>query len=247
MTYFYCFASTDELVTALCHDFHSYVSELTRIKNQVFIAVSGGNTPKNFFQRLATDQDNDWSNIHLFWADERCVPPDHPESNYGMTYKYLLQKIRIPANHVHRIRGENNPSDESLRYEKEILSCFGLSDGIPIFDWVFLGIGDDGHTASIFQNQTGLLSTEKICETAKHPVSGQYRVTLTGRTITHAKRITFLVVGDSKSIVLKHILYDEPEAKHYPASFIKPVSGKLDWYVDTKAAKHIKAEYFGKH
>jgi len=242
-----CFESTDELVVALCQDFYSYNIKLTKTKNPLFFAISGGNTPKAFFKQLASDQDLpdrkiDWSNIHLFWVDERCVPPDHPDSNYGMTYKYLLQKITIPEYNVHRIRGENSPSEESVRYEKEIIKYLKLSDGIPIFDWIFLGVGDDGHVASIFPNYPELLTSKKICETAKHPVTGQYRVTMTGPTLIHAKRITFMVVGDSKSIVLKHILHNEPKAKQYPASFMKPVSGELDWYVDKKAAKHVKAE-----
>jgi 6-phosphogluconolactonase len=242
-----CYASADELVAALCRDFYSYITELTQTKSRIFLAISGGNTPKAFFKQLAFDQDLpdrkiDWSNIHFFWVDERCVPPEHPESNYGMAYKYLLQKIRIPEYNVHRIRGENNPSEESIRYEKEILRCLNLSDGIPIFDWIFLGIGNDGHTASIFPDQPELLTTKKICESTTHPVTGQYRITITGPTLIHAKRITFLVVGDSKSIVLKNILHDEPEAKQYPASFMKPVSGKLDWYMDEQAAKYVKTQ-----
>jgi 6-phosphogluconolactonase len=239
-----CFPSIPELARALCWDFHHYITGLARTKKQINIAISGGNTPKAFFERLASNQEIpdkkiNWINIHLFWVDERCVPPDHPDSNFGMTYRCLLQKISFAESNIHRIRGENNPSEEAVRYGKEILRYVDLLKGIPIFDWILLGIGDDGHTASIFPNRLELFETKKICETAKHPVTGQYRITITGPTIVHANRISFLATGEAKSKVIRHILHNEPEASQYPASFIKPVQGKLEWYLDDQAAKYI--------
>ena len=168
------------------------------------IAISGGNTPRDFFQLLSTEYQSKitWENVNLFWVDERCVLPDHPESNYGMTLKYLLKYVPIPKNNINRISGENNPNIEAERYSDLIKSKLPKKNNLPYFNIILLGIGDDGHTASIFPDNLKLINSEKICETSKHPVSGQSRITITGKTINNAGHIFFLVTGKNKAKII---------------------------------------------
>jgi 6-phosphogluconolactonase len=228
------FNSKSELSIAFC----SKLFQLSSQKEKFNLALSGGSTPKIIFQTLSKDFSKklDWNKIRLFWGDERCVPPDHPESNYGMTKKYLLDRIDIPEENVHRIKGENNPDDETERYSDIILNNLSLANGLPQFDLVMLGLGEDGHTASIFPDQMELISSERICETAIHPSTRQKRITITGKVINNAERICFLVTGRSKSEVLSDILYKKENNRKYPATYIEAVHGILEWYLDKDAA-----------
>jgi len=227
------FKNNAELAVAICEG----LVNLSKHKMKFDIVLSGGNTPKFVFQTLAKDYNSkiDWSKVHLYWADERCVPPCDDESNYGMTKKFLLDFINIPAENIHRINGENKPEKEAKRYAEEIKTNVKLKNEIPCFDFVMLGLGEDGHTASIFQNQINLIQSEKVCEVATHPVSGQKRITLSGSVINNAKEIIFLVTGESKSEILKKMLIDKN--KTLPAAFIQPVTGSLKYFVDEAAAR----------
>jgi 6-phosphogluconolactonase len=238
------FSTPGKLTEALCADFHRHMARLNLRKKQINLALSGGNTPGLFFDRLAAEQQNpdnrtDWSKVHLFWVDERCVAPMHPESNYGMTERKLLRFLDIDKSHIHRIRGEEEPGSEAVRYGAEIRHTFHQYSGIPVFDWIFLGIGEDGHTASIFPDRLDLLQAAEICEATRHPETGQFRVTLTGPVIRQADRISFIVTGEAKSTVIRQIMNREPEAARYPANFILPLKGKADWYIDADAAKQL--------
>jgi len=150
---------------ALSDFFCEELLKLNIDKGVAYFALSGGSTPKFVFQMLAKDYKEkiDWYKIHLFWGDERCVPPQSDESNYGMTKKYLLDYIDIPKKNVHPVDGENNPKQEAIRYSNEIKKIVPLKNGYPKFDLVMLGIGEDGHTASIFPNQMDLLVSDKVC------------------------------------------------------------------------------------
>jgi 6-phosphogluconolactonase len=225
---------------------------LGKVQQLISIAISGGQTPELFFKHLAagkgiTGELPDWNKIHLFWVDERCVPPDHPDSNFGFTAKHLLEKITIPHGNIHRIKGENDPSIEAGRYSDEIHRYTTLGDGIPVFDWIFLGIGSDGHTASIFPDRLDLMNSVNTCEAVKHPSSGQDRITLTGRTIINANRITFMVTGKSKSKVIRQILEGEPGTEKLPAGLITKFAVNSEFYLDEEAAFHIKSTCHGKH
>jgi 6-phosphogluconolactonase len=242
----YCFPTVNELSEKLSIDFLHFIAEASPGKETCNIAFSGGATPRAFFEKIAVNQYNmgrniSWDMVHLFWVDERCVPPNDAESNFGMTNECLLRKIVIAESNVHRIQGENNPYQEVTRYTDEIKLHVKFQHGIPAFDWIFLGIGDDGHTASIFPNRPDLLTAESICDVVKHPVTGQYRVTLTGKPILQTKRLTFLVTGESKSLVIRHIVNNEPEALHYPAAYINLRKKDADWYLDEAAAKYLKS------
>ncbi|EFK95179.1 6-phosphogluconolactonase (6PGL) [sediment metagenome] len=147
------------------------------------VALSGGSTPELLFSVLGDHYSNSapWEFIHFFWGDERCVPPVSPDSNFGMAFRTLFKKIHIPEKNIHRIYGEQEPVREAIRYSDLISKHTKKREGLPVFDIVLLGLGEDGHTASIFPGMTHLFNSEKICEVAHHPVSHQKRITLTGK------------------------------------------------------------------
>jgi 6-phosphogluconolactonase len=238
------FSNVSEMAEELVEDFYRYTNELGRLKNSITIAISGGTTPLYFYRRLASFNSIsvkkiDWKRMHLFWVDERCVPANHQDSNYGAALRLFLRVIDIPEENIHRIQGENIPSAEALRYSDEIRLNVSLRNNFPSFDWIFLGLGEDGHVASIFPDQLKLLFSEKFCETAVHPRTNQNRITLTGKVLINARRITFIVSGESKKQIVKEIINKEPVAKLYPASYIKSVGGRLEWYLDKQAASLI--------
>jgi len=203
------------------------------------IALSGGSTPVQLFEYLAGSQNNfeNWENMNIFWGDERGVPPDHPESNYGNAWNSLLKHLNIPGENIFRIRGEDDPLKESARYAKELTKIRDY-EGIPAFDLTLMGIGEDGHTASIFPGRMDLLeSTSWVAET-KHPETNQIRITLTGRILNNSENILFLVRGRSKRKVINHIFTDSIEARAYPAYHIRP-RGRLEWLIDNDAAEDL--------
>ena len=202
------------------------------------IAVSGGSTPKLLFSLLTEEYANDvpWKSVKLFWVDERCVPPTHPDSNFGMTYDAMLRMPMIPGENVFRMRGEDFPEDEAIRYQKKLWEQLTVQNAYPVFDLILLGMGDDGHTASIFPDQMHLLDVEPAVAVAVHPQSGQKRITLTGNTIKNAQKVDFLITGKGKAEVLQHIFSGEKVAEKYPASHVWASNGIADFYLDNEAA-----------
>ena len=186
------------------------------------------------------NEDINWSKVHFWWCDERCVPPDDSESNFGMTNELLLKRISIPAENIHRMKGEVEPSKEAVRYAMDIekLLCGG-KNCMPEFDWVWLGLGSDGHTASLFPGKNLLFIYSNIVGVAKHPESGQKRISLTKAVLNNAKKITFHITGKNKAKILSDILLSHPISKNYPAAEIKPVSGTIDWVIDKEAAFYL--------
>jgi 6-phosphogluconolactonase len=227
--------------TKVAKEFSKFLIEKSSNIEAFHIALSGGSTPKIVFDVLAEEfsKDVDWSTIHLYWGDERCVAPDDEESNYRMTVEHLISKVDIPAENIHRIKGENDPKLEAKRYgdllEKELPKELGL----PQFDMVILGMGDDGHTASIFPHEINLWLSPDNCEVAIHPESGQRRVSLTGRVINNAKTVAFLVTGDSKAEKVRIIIDREEGYLKYPASHVSPKTKDLIWFLDAAAAEQI--------
>jgi 6-phosphogluconolactonase len=211
------------------------LKELSTRKEKINVALSGGNTPKAIFDLWSREYKTciNWQNIVFFWGDERCVPPSHPDSNYGMTYSTLLSKIDIPEENIARVKGELDPSEATEEYIKTIEQRVPFTNGIPRFDIVFLGMGDDGHTVSIFPHQIGLWNSSRTCETAIHPVSGQHRVTITGKVINNASEAIFLVTGKGKKSVADEILNGKGNYKSYPASLVN--NPNTTWLTDTEA------------
>ena len=233
------FDSVEILVQTLSDSFIKMISESE--PNDVHVALSGGSTPRLFFQQLAEDGKNaSWQKVQFYWGDERCVPPDHPDSNFGMTKMYLFSKIDIPDQNLHRIRGETDPVIEAERYSRHLLqSITKYENSYPVFDWIILGLGEDGHTASIFPKDEKVIQSAKICEVAEHPQTGQQRITLTLPVINSADRISFLVTGTGKSKIIKEILSTTDTEKIYPAAMIQSNKNAVEWYMDKDAASSI--------
>ena len=205
------------------------------------IALSGGSTPKLLFDVLANNYASrmPWDRIHFWWGDERCVPPTDEESNYGMTAKHLLSKIPMDESQIHRVKGELSPEEAASDYIIQIQSHLNERQNWPIFDLIILGMGSDGHTASIFPHEMKLLHSDKICEVATHPESGQKRVSLTGNVINNANRIYFLVSGKSKAKRVSEIMNNMKKAQKLPAFHIEPKQGRIIFFLDHKAASKI--------
>lgn len=223
---------------AVARDFSRYLAITIANQGEVHIALSGGSTPKIVFDELAANFQNDidWKGVHLYWGDERCVEPTDDQSNYKMTLEHLISKIAIPEENIHRVKGEHKPEYEASRYAELLDENLPEVDHIPQFDLVILGMGDDGHTASIFPHEIGLWYSEKYCEVALHPDTGQQRVTITGQVINNAKTVVFLVTGASKSEKFNEIEHQTGNYRSYPASLVNPTSGRLIWFLDEAAA-----------
>jgi len=195
------------------------------------LALSGGTTPSLLFSLLAEKYLHEvpWHKIHFWWGDERMVAPYDPESNFGVVNKLLFWKVGIPQSQIHRIKGEDQPTEEAKRYGLEIRSHVPILINWPVFDLIMLGLGDDGHTASIFPDQMQLLESEEITGIAFHPVTGQQRITLTGKVLNNAKRVAFLISGVSKAKIFNEIIHSSENSSGYPASHIHP-NGELHWF-----------------
>lgn len=229
--------SQDPLATAQA--FADFLAEQVNQQDEIHIALSGGSTPKILFEMMADDyeEDIDWGKIHFWWGDERCVAPDHEDSNYKMTKERLFDQVSIPSAQIHRVRGEENPKQEALRYAEEIKEYVPLVNGVPQFDIMLLGMGGDGHTASIFPHQMELLKAEEVCEVATHPESGQKRVTLTGPVIDQSRSICFLVTGEGKTEKVDEIFNQKEGYLSYPAAHFNKEN--VVWFLDSAAAARI--------
>ncbi|WP_407334333.1 6-phosphogluconolactonase [Enterovibrio sp. 27052020O] len=237
------FDDAQQVVEALALSLLEY-SEMGR---PVHISLSGGSTPSQLFSYLANSDYAtriQWQNLHFWWGDERCVAPEDEQSNYGQAKALLFDHIQIPAENIHRIRGEDFAAAEVIRFTEEMLDTIPNTEGkvdqegVPAFDWILLGMGTDGHTASLFPGQTDY-KTKEIAIIASHPESHQLRVSKTAHLLENAKRITYLVLGASKSAVLKEIADNAPAAKAYPAAQVRSKAGITEWYLDSDAAKEL--------
>ena len=233
------FPTPYELAEKFAEEMVNAVIERSGVKKPITVALSGGSTPELLFSVLGDHFSNSapWEYVHFFWSDERCVPADHPDSNYRTAYAKFLSKINIPSSNIHRIKGENDPEKEALRYSCEISEFTVERDGLPVFDIIILGLGEDGHTASIFPGNEELLNSEKICDTAIHPITLQKRITFTLRLINNADSVIFLVTGKNKADIIEKIIKKMPAAHGFPALYIDPVYGELRWFIDIEAGR----------
>ncbi len=223
----------------LARYFGDYLLNKSQEGEYVNIALSGGSTPKAIFKILAKEYDKsiDWTKIRFFWGDERCVAPDDSESNFGMTREHLFDHVKTRGVNIYRVKGELAPEEAVDDYISILEENIPIVDEIPQFDIMLLGMGDDGHTASIFPHQVGLWNSENTCELAQHPETGQFRVTITGNVINNSKQIFFLVTGENKAEKVDEILNQKGDFKQYPAALVDP--DKTVWLLDKKAAKFI--------
>ncbi len=225
----------------VAEQFSSYFVDQLKDKTAFHVALSGGSTPKIVFDVLAENFADkvDWSKVHFYWGDERCVPPSDDESNYKMTVEHLFSKIDVPEANIHRILGEKDPVNEALRYANLLEINLDRVDEVPQFDLVILGMGDDGHTASIFPHEIDLWDSEDHCVVATHPDSGQKRVSINGKVINTSKEVAFLVTGASKAEKVEAVIEKTEGSDAYPASLVNPISGNLVWFLDEEAAAKL--------
>ena len=227
------FSDTEAMAEKIAHDLYENSKRAAEKKFVFSLVLSGGSTAIELYGMLALPKWRNrisWKSIHIFFADERCVPPDNEESNYKVVCHHLLNKISIPKANIHRIQGEENPEKESLRYAIEIKNHLTLKKNNNFFDWVFLGIGTDGHIASLFPDQS-IINSARLCEVAQHPDTGQNRITMTPRALKNSARITYHVIGKKKSTIVSKITSNLTPKLKYPASQIK---GEL--FLDKHAA-----------
>ena len=200
------------------------------------VVLAGGSTPKATYEVLAAEEFSqriNWENVHIFWGDERMVPPDHPESNYLMANNALLKHIPIPKKQIYRIPGEIDPKEAARAYELFLLKHFGNEQ--PRFDLILLGLGEDGHTASLFPGTTGLRDTQRWVIANYVRKLSSWRLTLSRTAINSASNVTFLVSGENKAESLHRVLASRYEPESLPAQFVRP-TGQLRWMVDAAAA-----------
>jgi 6-phosphogluconolactonase len=232
--------SPEDLGRAAARHFVAKSREAIAKKGRFTVALSGGSTPKRLYELLAerTEPFRDqiaWEKIHFFWSDERHVPSDHPESNYRMTYEALLSCVPVAEDNVHRIAGENpNAAEAAAQYEETLKRVTG--ETLPQLDLILLGLGTDGHTASIFPGSEVLQETERLVAAAWVEKFKSYRITMTLPLLNNGRSVVFLVSGDEKAEIVKEVL-EGPE--RYPAQAIKP-EGELLWLLDEAAAVRVE-------
>ncbi len=227
---------------ALALSFCERLQEALGSVDDYHLALSGGSTPRIIFETLAAEYLDtlEWDKLHIYWGDERCVPPEHTESNFKMANDTFLSQARVPKDQIHRIIGEASPKDEANRYGKLLGDNLPQKGGLPEFDMIMLGLGDDGHTASIFPHQIELWDSQQSCVVAEHPVSGQQRISLSGQVINNAKEVCFLVTGKGKAEKVQELLEPRENRIVYPASLVDPSLGDLLWYLDKDAASELR-------
>ncbi|MGF1540141.1 MAG: 6-phosphogluconolactonase [Pleurocapsa sp.] len=209
-------------------------------RGQAAIALSGGSTPKPLYEALST-QSLPWEKIHVFWGDERYVSPTHPESNQLMTRQVWLDRVDLPPSNIHAIpTGSDNPDLDAQKYEEELRGFFQLSEGeLPVFDLILLGMGDDGHTASLFPHTAALTECDRAVTVGNK--DGQPRLTLTASAINQARCVMFIVAGENKRPALKAVFAAEADDLVYPARLIQP-AGELWWLLDLGAAEELQQQ-----
>lgn len=239
------FDDLDALSRAAAEETSALVRGAVRARGWCSIALSGGSTPKRLFEVLAQAGGDaaalPWEYVDLWWGDERTVPPDHDDSNFRMAREALIDPLALPASHVHRMAGEHtDPEVAAHAYSRELVGALGSP---PIFDLVLLGLGSDGHTASLFPGSPALRETTRwvVANPVESPlVGGQtVRLTLTAPVINAARHVWFLVAGADKAAATAAVLEGPRDPERYPAQLVAPSDGELLWWVDAAAAAQL--------
>jgi 6-phosphogluconolactonase len=232
------FPNSMELARAAAELFVVRCREAVEERGSFTVALSGGSTPKLLFELLAGEfrEQIAWSSIHFFWSDERHVPPDHPESNYRMADEAMLSHVPVSANNVHRVPSENpSAAQAASEYEQTVITI--TQQPLPRLDLILLGLGTDGHTASIFPGSEVLHETKRLVAAPFVEKFQTYRITMTLPLLNNGASVVFLVSGSEKASIVKEVL-EGPE--RYPAQAVKPTNGELLWMLDEEAASKIK-------
>jgi 6-phosphogluconolactonase len=222
-------------------EFHQLAEAAVQERGHFSVALSGGNTPRAVYSLLANEHKQmPWDRIHIFFGDERHVPPDHPDSNFRMASESLLSKVPIPEKNVHRIHAELDAEAAAAEYEQQLVNFFHLGNhDRPRFDLIFLGIGEDGHTASLFPGSKALSETSRRVAANWVEKFKTFRITLTFPVLNHAAEVVLLVSGAGKAQILSQVL--RPGAKEFPVQNVQPENGRLQWLIDQDAGSLLRS------
>ena len=241
--------NAQRLADAAAQRFVLAATAAIQARGEFTVALSGGSTPRLVYGRLATEpfvSSLDWSRVHIVWGDERCVPPDHEASNFRMARETLLEHVPVSEANVHRIRGEDDPAEAAVRYEQVLRTVLRTPSGPPQtapasrIDLVLLGLGSDGHTASLFPGGASLHANAQWVAAEYVHAALMWRVTLTPIVINAAAEIVFLVSGHVKAAIVRKVLEDTDRRDELPARLIAPVDGRLSWLLDAPAAADLQ-------
>lgn len=235
------FDSASEVARAAADRFVELARAAINKRGRFSVALAGGSTPKRAYELLANTEYKDkldWSKVHIFFGDERCVPPDDAESNYRMANEALLSRVAIPPQNIHRMQGMGDAVANAYLYEEELRTYFN-NESWPGFDLILLGMGDDGHTASLFPGSAALKEHQAWVAANWVEKLGAYRITLTTLTINQASHVIFIVTGENKAERLAEVLSDQRGSQRLPAQLIRPLNGSLEWFVDKAAAARL--------
>ena len=211
------------------------------------IALAGGRTPEAVYRLLAEPpyrERVDWARVEVFWGDERCVPPDHTDSNYRMALEALISRVPVPAAHVHRMRGEVDPTAAAQEYERTLRTVFGeTGDGPPRLDLILLGLGSDGHTASLFPGTPVVREAAQWVAAAWVAKFEVWRLTLTPPSLNAARHVLFLVTGPDKAEAVRAVLEGPLDPDRLPAQIVRPSEGRVEWILDREAASRLGSSF----
>jgi 6-phosphogluconolactonase len=245
------FPTTADLTAAAAERFIAAADAAIAATETFSVALSGGSTPHALFAALASPEYSSrvqWPRVHIFWGDERCVPPEDDGSNYKMAREALLDRVPIREANIHRIRGEDAPEDAAELYERELRRAFERPTGPPRsepgarFDLVLLGLGANGHTASLFPQLHAVREQTRWAMAENVETLQMWRITLTPVILNQAAEILFIVSGKEKAAILRRVLYGAREINELPAQAIAPVDGRLSWLVDAAAAAELPSK-----
>ena len=236
-------ATAEEITKQAADAFTEAVLKAVAARSIARVAVSGGSTPKAVFELLASEpylSKIPWNQLQLFWVDERCVPPTHDESNYRMTKESMLDKVPLSAENIHRMEGELDPEEAASHYEATLRNAFRLEGAqTPTFDLIWLGLGPDGHTASLFPHTEGLEDMSHLVIANHVPQKNTWRITLTWPVIIEGREVAFLIEGEEKAEMVRTVWAGTYDPENWPAQLIRPASGKLTLMLDSAAAAHL--------
>ncbi len=224
--------------------------EAAAARGRFAVALNGGETPRAFFKLLARQQFSQkvpWRHVRLYWGDERCVPPEDPASNYGVAREAFIKHVQIPEGNVYRMPGEDPPEEGAAAYGKELAALAALErpvSELPVFDLVLLGLGGDGHTASLFPRGEWLHEDKRLCVPSQSP-DGLARLTVTYPVINAARRVWFLVAGAAKAGIVAEVISGLKVPDAVPAQGVAPETGKLTWLLDEAAAAELSVDVRG--
>lgn len=236
------FADPAALAKGAAHEFVLQAREAIEARGSFSVALSGGSTPKALYALLASDVYRDqvnWERIHFFWGDERHVPPDDPDSNYRMANERLLSPLSLPDSNIHRVYAEEpDAAQAASEYEAQLRQFFKLTGPeLPRFDLIMLGMGPDGHTASLFPGTPLVHERERLVAAPWVAKFNTFRITFTPPVINNARHILFFVTGEEKAQTLKSVLEGEFQPEQFPSQIVRPTDGTLLWMVDEAAEK----------